>query len=69
MMKRLFWFVLGASAGAYAVLWGRRKATEVADSITPQAIATALVDAVRSLVRRAVALYNGSPEDPPPSVL
>ena len=69
MMKRLFWFVLGAFAGAYAVLWGKRKATEVAESVTPQAIASALVDAVRSLVRRALALYNGSSDDPPPSVL
>jgi hypothetical protein len=69
MMKRLFWFVLGAFAGAYAVLWGKRKATEVAESVTPQAIATTLVDAVRSLVRRAIALYNGSSDDPPPSVL
>lgn len=69
MMKRLFWFVVGAFAGAYAVLWGKRKASEVAESITPQAIATTLVDAVRSLVRRAIALYNGSSDDPPPSVL
>lgn len=69
MMKRLFWFLLGAAAGAYAVLWGKRKASEVADSITPQAIANTLVDAVRSLIRRAIALYNGSSDDPPPSVL
>jgi hypothetical protein len=69
MMKRLFWFVAGACAGAYAVLWGKRKATEVAENITPQAIATTLLDAVRSLVRRAIALYNGSSDDPPPSVL
>jgi hypothetical protein len=61
--------VVGAFAGAYAVLWGRRKATEVAGNITPQAIATTLIDAVRSLVRRAISLYNGSPDDPPPSVL
>ena len=69
MMKRLFWFVVGAFAGAYAVLWGKRKATEMAENVTPQAIATTLVDAVRLLVRRAIALYNGSSEDPPPSVL
>lgn len=69
MMKRLFWFVVGAFAGAYAVLWGKRKATEMVENVTPQAIATTLVDTVRSLVRRAIALYNGSSEDPPPSVL
>lgn len=69
MMKRLFWFVLGVAAGAYGVLWGRRKASEVADSITPQAVATLVIDAVRSVIRRLVALYNGSSDDPPPSVL
>ena len=69
MMKRLFLFVLGACAGAYAVLWGKRKATEVAENVTPQAVASALVDAVRSLVRRVIALYDGSSDDPPPSVL
>ncbi|MCE2735289.1 MAG: hypothetical protein ACK45J_08510 [Acidimicrobiaceae bacterium] len=69
MMKRLFWFVLGMCAGAYAVLWGKRKAAEVAESITPQAIIGVLLDAAKSLVRRLIALYNGASDDPPPSVL
>ncbi len=68
-MKRLFWFVLGVAAGAYATLWGKRKALSVAESVTPRAIADAVIEGVRSLVRRAVALYNGSSDDPPPSVL
>ena len=69
MMKRLFWFLVGAVAGAYAVLRGKKKATEVAESLTPEAIARSLFDAARALVRRAIALYKNEEADPPPSVL
>ena len=68
-MKRLFWFLLGAIAGAYAVVFGKKKATEVAESLTPEAIARSLFDAARALLRRAIALYKGEEVDPPPSVL
>lgn len=68
-MKRLFWFLLGAIAGAYAVVFGKKKATEVAESLTPEAIARSLFDAARALIRRAIALYKGEEVDPPPSVL
>ncbi len=69
MMKRLFWFLLGAFAGAYAVLWGKKKANEVAESLTPEAIARSLFDAARAVVRKAIALYKNEDADPPPSVL
>lgn len=69
MMKRLFWFLLGAIAGAYAVVFGKKKATEVAESLTPEAIARSLFDVARALIRRAIALYKGEEVDPPPSVL
>jgi hypothetical protein len=69
MMKRLFWFVAGAVAGAYAVTFGKKKATEVAESLTPEAIARSLFDGVRALIRRAIASFTGDEVDPPPSVL
>ena len=69
MMKRLFWFLLGTIAGAYAVTMGKKKATEVAESLTPEAIAHSLFDAVRAVIRRASAAYKGEEADPPPSVL
>lgn len=69
MMKRLFWFTLGVVAGAYGVLEGKKKASEVAENLTPQAIARHLFDAVKSLARRAVARFNGETREPPPSVL
>lgn len=68
-MKRLFWFVVGACAGAYAVLWGKRKAAHVAESITPEAVMNALVDGVRALIKQVVSRIKGTPDDPPPSVL
>ena len=68
-MKRLFWFLLGAVAGAYAVMWGKKKATVVAESLTPEAIARSLFDTARALVRRAISLYKREEVDPPPSVL
>lgn len=69
MMKRLFWFLLGTLAGAYAVTMGKKKATEVAESLTPEAIARSLFNAARAAVRRAIALFKGEEADPPPSVL
>ena len=69
MMKRLFWFTAGAVAGAYAVTFGKKKASEVAESLTPEAIARSLFDTARALIRRAIALYKGEEADPPPSVL
>lgn len=69
MMKRLFWFVLGVLAGVYAMSWGKKKATAVAESLTPEAIARSLFDAAKTAVRRAIALYKGEEANPPPSVL
>lgn len=69
MTKRLFWFIAGALAGVYAVTFGKKKATEVAESLTPEAIARSLFDATRVLIRRVIALYKGKETDPPPSVL
>lgn len=56
-MRRVFWFVLGAIAGASAVIWARRKAEAVAERLTPSAlfdelrrVLAALVDKARSLL-------------------
>jgi len=50
MMRRLFWFVSGAAAGASLVVWVRRTITTVSEKMTPANIA----DVIASGVRRAV---------------
>ena len=50
-MRRVFWFVLGAIAGASAVIWVRRKAEAVAERLTPSAL-------VEELRRVVVALWD-----------
>ncbi len=58
MMRRLFWFVLGAIAGASGVLWARRKAIAAAEKMTPSAILSVLIETAKSLVTKLVALYS-----------
>lgn len=68
-MRRLFWFVLGAIAGASGVLWARRKAIAAAEKMTPSAILSVLIDTAKSLVTKLVALYSktsGSEPTPVP---
>lgn len=60
MMKRLFWFSLGAVSGVSGLIWARRKAIAAAEKITPSAILSVLIDAAKSLVTRLVALYGKS---------
>lgn len=57
-MRRMFWFMVGAVAGASAVIWVRRKAEAVAERLTPEAlfaelksVALALWSKAQSLVR------------------
>ena len=52
-MRRLFWFFLGAVAGASAVIWARRTAEAVAEKLTPAALLEELKK-VATLAWRAV---------------
>lgn len=54
MIRRLFWFVLGAIAGAYGALWARRMAEDVSKQLTPAALVEHAVAAVKALIRAAV---------------
>ena len=66
MTKRLFWFVSGMFAGAYAMVWGKRKATAVAEQVTPGAILNVLVDAAKSVAAKLLDLYRGQSRAPVP---
>jgi hypothetical protein len=49
-MRRLFWFVSGAVAGASIVVWVKRTIVSVSEKLTPAHIA----DAIAAGVRRSV---------------
>ena len=66
MTKRLFWFVCGMFAGAYAMVWGKRKAVSVAEQVTPGAILNVLVDAARSVFSKLLDLYRTQTRAPVP---
>ena len=50
MMRRIFWFVSGAVAGASIVVWVKRTIVSVSEKLTPAHIA----DAIAAGVRRSV---------------
>ncbi|MEY3558678.1 MAG: hypothetical protein RL374_1384 [Actinomycetota bacterium] len=55
-MRRLFWFVSGAVAGASIVLWVQRTITSVSEKLTPANIADAIAAGLR---RSVIALSDG----------
>lgn len=57
-MRRVFWFVLGAIAGASAVVWARRKADAVAERLTPSALFDELRRVVSALWSKARSLLS-----------
>ncbi|MFZ4111665.1 MAG: hypothetical protein ACOYKG_00635 [Ilumatobacteraceae bacterium] len=56
MMRRMFWFVSGAVAGASIVVWVKRIIVSVSEKLTPANIADAIAAGVR---RSIIALSDG----------
>ena len=56
MMRRLFWFVSGAVAGASIVVWVKRTIVSVSEKLTPAHIADSIAAGVR---RSVMALSDG----------
>ena len=56
MMRRMFWFVSGAVAGASIVVWVKRTIVSVSEKLTPAHIADAIAAGVR---RSIMALSDG----------
>ena len=56
MMRRLFWFVSGAIAGASILIWVQRIIVSVSEKLTPARIADAIATGVR---RGILALSDG----------
>lgn len=56
MMRRMFWFVSGAVAGASIVVWVKRAIASVSEKLTPSNIADAIAAGLR---RSVMALSDG----------
>jgi hypothetical protein len=56
MMRRLFWFLSGAIAGASILMWVQRTIVSVSEKLTPARIADAIATGVR---RGILALSDG----------
>lgn len=54
MMRRLFWFVLGALSGVYATVWVRRTAGEMAEKLSPSAVADQVLHVLKALAKAAM---------------
>jgi len=54
MMRRLFWFVSGAIAGASILIWVQRTIASVSEKLTPARI----FDAVATGVRRGILVLS-----------
>ena len=56
MMRRLFWFVTGAVAGASVLIWVQRTIVSVSEKLTPARVVEAIATGVR---RGILALSDG----------
>jgi hypothetical protein len=52
MMRRLFWFVLGAATALFAASWFKKKAADLGERMTPENLARSVVEHAVSVGRR-----------------
>jgi hypothetical protein len=67
MIRRFFWFLLGAITGITGMSWLKKTMTSLADRMTPANVAdaaihslTAVVNKVVSLIQLGIAKYRAS---------
>jgi hypothetical protein len=58
MMKRLFWFVLGAIAGIFGLRYAKNKARDAAEQMTPAQIASDIFDGAVKLVNQGIEIVR-----------
>ena len=58
MMKRLFWFVLGAVAGIFGLRYVKEKARDAADQLSPEQIASDIFDGAVKLVNQGIEIVR-----------
>jgi len=63
MMKRLFWFVLGAFAGVFGVRYGKDKARETAEQLTPGQSAADVLEGAVKLAQQGMEIVRNLRKD------
>ena len=63
MMKRLFWFALGAVVGIFGLRYVKEKARDAADQLTPAQIATDIFDGAVKLVNQGIEIVRNLRSD------
>jgi len=63
MMKRLFWFVLGAASGIFGLRYVKEKARDAADQLTPTQIASDIFDGAVKLVNQGIEIVRNLRSD------
>ena len=63
MMKRLFWFVLGAFAGVFGVRYAKNKAREAAEQLTPAQIAADILEGAVKLAQQGMEIVRNLRKD------
>jgi len=58
MFRRLFWFVLGAVAGAYGVTAVRRRAAELGEKLTMANAVDLVVATVQQVIASVTSAWN-----------
>ena len=59
MMRRLFWFLLGAIAGVVGVSWAKRKVVDFSEQVTLASVASGLVRGAQTAVASLIGYAQG----------
>ena len=58
MIRRIFWFVVGAVAGITGMSWLKKTMSSLADRMTPANIAEAAVHSLTAVLNKAIELIR-----------
>jgi hypothetical protein len=59
MMRRLFWFLLGAIAGVVGVSWAKRKVVDFSEQVTLASVVSTLVRGAQTAVASLIGYAQG----------
>ena len=59
MMRRLFWFLLGAIDGVVGVSWAKRKVVDFSEQVTLASVVSALVRGAQTAVASLIGYAQG----------